>query len=384
MEKNFIQTISDSYEKNKILFYDNTLRDGEQFPGVYFTNSQKVKIAKILYDLGVDFFNVGFPAVSKLERNAIQAILEVIPNQKTVALARCIPEDIKMIKDLGVPTVSLFFPGSEILRKSKGKFQDDDEIDRIILECLKYAKSLGLNTIFAFEDTTRCDPLWLIERYKKYSIYTDAFGLTDTVGAASPWEIEKLTLLLNTLNKPLITHFHNDLGLANANSLVAAKSGCTILGCTVSGIGERAGNASLEEVSTAVKYLLDEESNIKQELLYKATKQVQDITNIRLDSLRPLVGDNAFKHESAIHVDSLLIDENSYQFVLPETMGRKMEFCLGKHSGVRGIIGFHKFYNLNLSDESYLSTQKIITSCIESGKKNITEEVLKQYELLTQ
>jgi len=364
-------------------FYDNTLRDGEQAPGVWFSPTQKVEIAKLLCDLGIDFLSVGFPAVGRHERQAIESVLRAVPPERTVGLARCCEADIQLVADAGIPCVSLFYPGSEILRRAKSKYLRNDELDALIVSCCRFARSLGMSVLFAFEDMLRCEIDWVVDRYKRYLPVVDAFGLTDTIGTGTPRVIDEYTRALLPLDRPIVTHFHNDMGLATANTLAAIESGAQIAGTTVSGIGERAGNASLEETAVAVSRLLGKKHGVQLSRLAGASEFVQRESGILLDPLRPIVGKHAFVHESGIHIDSLLRDERSYQAIAPTAVGRKMQFVLGKHSSKRAICWFLESNGLDASAGAIEQAREIIESALEHGVVHIEEALRRSLGLPT-
>lgn len=331
--------IENNFEKNfNFFFCDTTLRDGEQVTGVNYTVEQKLKIATLLDKLGVESIDAGFAATSPEERKAIKAISDAGLNLRTMSMCRVVKKDIDYAISCNVDGVILFIPGSDI--HIKAKFGSDIEKQRNILiqnslDCIKYAKDKGLKVEFGVEDSTRTEFNVLLEILSKAEeAGADWLGTTDTVGFFTPEKIyEFIKKLVENLNKPVGIHCHNDFGLATANTVAGLCAGAGYASPTVNGIGERAGNAALEEVIMILKVLYNQDLKYDCKILSELSEMVENYSKVKLDILKPIVGKNAYSHESGIHVDGMLKDTNTYEVFNPEQVGRKREYVLGKHSG---------------------------------------------------
>ncbi|MCM8759108.1 MAG: 2-isopropylmalate synthase [Candidatus Omnitrophica bacterium] len=329
---------------NQIIFFDTTLRDGEQSPGASLTSSAKLTIARQLEKLKVDVIEAGFPVASEDDAYAVSLIGKELKNCVVCALARCVVRDIEIalrsLEKARKPRLHLFLATSEIHRKyklSKAK----DEIIKIARDMVKFAKNFIDDIEFSPEDATRTEPDFLLEVCKtvvEQGVKT--LNIPDTVGYAVPEEYGNLIKFLkNNLPATVIlsVHCHNDLGLAVANSLAAIKNGARQVECTINGIGERAGNASLEEIAMNLvvrKGYYNAEIGIDTRQIYRTSKLVSSLTGIPVQPNKAIVGDNAFRHESGIHQDGILKYRETYEIMHPRMVGiPESKLVLGKHSG---------------------------------------------------
>lgn len=343
--------------QNKVLISDTTLRDGEQAPGASLDKEAKLSIARQLDLLGVDAIEAGFPAASKEDFEAVRLISRRVKRPLISALARCHRDDIEQavnaLKSGKQWGITLFIGTSPMLRRhslNKSKRQ----IIAILKESIRFALKFTDRVSFGAEDATRTEPKFL------YRIYEEAInagalviGFPDTVGWLVPDQvrerIEGIKQNVSNLNKALLAiHFHNDLGLALANSLTAIECGANIVQCTINGIGERAGNAALEEIVMAIRTRKDHYSrktNIDTKKLFATSKLVAELTGIPVSPHKPIVGDNVFTTEAGIHQAALLKDRLTYEIIKPSTVGRKSTaFVLGRHSGKHAVI--NRLYTL--------------------------------------
>ncbi len=343
----FIEIIK---RQKRILISDTTLRDGEQAPGASLNVAQKLTIAKQLDTLGVDSIESGFPASSKEDCEAARLISSEVKRPVISALSRCHKEDIKLaaesLKNARHWSISLFLGTSPILRKySLNKSRE--EVIEIMKDAIKFAKKFTDNVAFGAEDASRTEPEFL---YKVYREAIDAgvlaVGFTDTVGWLVPTQvkemIEGVKRNVPNLRKALFAvHFHNDMGLAVANSLAAIECGVNIVQCTINGLGERAGNASLEELVMALKvrkdyYRVNARVDTKQ--LFKTSQLVEELTGMGISSNKAIVGRNVFASEAGIHQAALLKKRTTYQIIKPEEVGQKgTTLVLGRHSGKHAV-----------------------------------------------
>ena len=326
-----------SQNAKKIIVYDTTLRDGEQMPGVAFSPEAKLEIAHALADAGIKEIEAGYPAVSDEEIETIKRIKETT-DAKILGLSRCRKEDIEACAAAGIDLVLLFIATSEIHLKYKLKMEETDVI-KSVADSIEFGKSMGMKMCFSTEDTTRTDKRFLDKIYSTAIQYgVERIGITDTVGCAAPEAIKYLTAeLKKKIRVPISVHLHNDFGLACANALAALDTGADAFAVTVMGIGERAGNLSLEQFVMAAKYLRGIETDIAIEKLPGLVEMVARYAKLPVPKNQPWVGENIFTHESGIHAIAVLANPFTYECVSPGVLNRKRRILLGKHSG-KGVI----------------------------------------------
>lgn len=331
----------------KIIIFDTTLRDGEQAPGASLNAVEKLEIAHALSELGVDVIEAGFPIASKGELESVKQIARIVKGPVICGLSRAIKADIdaaaEAVKYSSRPRIHVFLATSKIHMQHKLK-KAEDEILRLAVEFVRYAKKYCPDIEFSPEDASRSEREFL---FKVIEAVIDAGATTvnipDTVGFAEPGEYGSLIAAIKNnvpnIGKAVISvHCHNDLGLAVANSLEAVKNGARQVECTVNGIGERAGNASVEEVVMAIKTRRDVfpglETRIKTNNIYKVSRLVSKLTGFVIAPNKAIVGGNAFRHESGIHQDGVLKERSTYEIIKPEDVGFiGTGIVLGKHSG---------------------------------------------------
>lgn len=333
----FNQSVDLKFPSN-ITIYDTTLRDGEQTPGVCLRTPEKVKIARLLDKLRIDQIEAGFPVVSHEEERSIKAIVKEDLDAKILVLSRTKKEDIDTAIDCDVDGIITFMGTSDLHLKHKLNMSKE-EILNICLNSIEHAKDHGLFVAFSAEDATRTDLDFLKKLYKRAEDYgADRVHIADTVGAISP---QGMSYLVSELKKDLkidiALHCHNDFGMALSNSIAGLLAGANAVSTTVNGIGERAGNTSLEELVMTLKliYGIDLGFNIK--YFYRLSKMVEELTNMKIPDNKPIVGRNVFRHESGIHVDAVLEEPLTYEPFLPELIGHQRRIVLGKHSGCRAV-----------------------------------------------
>jgi len=318
----------------KITVYDSTLRDGEQMPGISFKTSDKIAIARKLDEVGVTQIEAGFPAVSREEKRAVRAVKGEGLNAEILALSRLTKEDIDTCLDCDIDMILLFIASSPLHLKYKLRMTEEEVLDKTGA-MVQYAKDHGLKTSFSTEDSTRTDFKFL----KKLNIMAekqgaDRIGITDTVGCIMPEGIRFLATKINqSLSTPFSIHLHNDFGLALANALVGVQCGASAVATTVNGIGERGGNLALEEFVVAMKVLYNRNLGVDTSGLKELSELVAKLSNVKIPKNKPLVGQNAFSHESGIHVAATLSCPMTYEAIPPGFVGNKRKLVLGKHSG---------------------------------------------------
>ena len=330
----------------KVVIFDTTLRDGEQSPGASMNTAEKVRLAVQLERLGVDVIEAGFPAASPGDFDAVRAIAGRIRNSRIAALARASKEDIDKawgsVKEAAHPVIHTFIATSDIHLEHKLRMTRE-QVVKAATEAVKYAKSLTAKVEFSAEDGSRSDPDFLCKVFgAAIEAGATTVNLPDTVGYAMPDEFGQLVAYVRK-NTPgmdrvvLSVHCHNDLGLATANSLAGLRNGARQVEVTINGIGERAGNTSLEEVVMAVytrKEHLALTTGINTREIHPASRLVSMITGIVVQPNKAIVGANAFAHEAGIHQDGVLKNRMTYEIMEPEIVGLSTNrLVLGKHSG---------------------------------------------------
>ena len=332
--------------KDKIIIFDTTLRDGEQSPGASMNTKEKIQIATQLEKLGVDVIEAGFAAASKGDFEAIYKISEVVKNSTICSLARALENDIeqaaKAIEPASKKRIHTFIATSPIHMKYKLKMTPDEVIKKAV-EAVKFAKSFVDDVEFSCEDAGRSDLGFLKEICSAViEVGAKTINIPDTVGIKMPSEVAYIIEEIKeyTKGKAIISvHNHNDLGLAVANSLAAIVAGARQIECTINGLGERAGNAALEEIVMALKvredYFDDVYTEINTKEIYPTSRMIASITGIEPQPNKAIVGKNAFAHESGIHQDGVLKHKKTYEIFSPEEIGLDLSdtLVLGKHSG---------------------------------------------------
>ena len=350
-----------------IRIYDTTLRDGEQTPGVTLTPQNKVKIAIQLDKLGVDVIEAGFPVVSQGEVDAVIEIAKQGLSSEIAGLARAEKHDIDAVMNCDLKYVHTFIATSDIHLQYKLKLSREEAL-RKAAEAVEYSKAHGLYVEFSAEDATRTDRQFLKQVYKAaVGAGADRIDVPDTVGYSSPKYIDSLIRELKTVvNVPISMHCHDDFGLAVANSIAGIEAGASCAHVTINGLGERAGNASLEEFVMALHCLYGKKTRIKTELLYETSRLVSSLTGIIVQPNKAIIGENAFGHESGIHTHGVLSNPLTYEPISPEMVGRKRWLEAGKHAGAHGVSAMLEEYGLKPTQEQL---KEIVGKIKELGDK---------------
>ena len=331
---------------SRIFIFDTTLRDGEQSPGVNLNMEEKLILAKQLAKLGVDVLEAGFPIASSGDFKAVQQIAREVKGPVITALARAHEKDIRAayeaIKEAEKPRIHTFLATSEIHMRKKLQ-KTAVEVKEMAVRAVKLAKSLVADVEFSAEDASRSELPFLCEVITAViAAGATVINIPDTVGYALPWEFGEFIGALkkgvpNIEQAVISVHCHNDLGMAVANSLAAVRNGARQIEVAVNGIGERAGNASLEEVVMALytrRNSLGFTTGIKTREIYRTSRLVSTLTGMAVQPNKAIVGKNAFAHESGIHQDGVLKERTTYEIMNPEMLGiSSPKLVLGKHSG---------------------------------------------------
>ena len=364
-------------KKWNIEICDVTLRDGEQTPGVAFTAEEKKDIASRLDAIGVEVIEAGFPIVSVHEKEIVREISRLGLNAKICGLSRACREDVDASLDAEVDMIGLFIAPSDLHLKYKHK-KPREVVVANALEQLDYAVDHGLIVRFGTEDASRTDPDILVDIYKQAAEHKATYvTYADTTGRLTPLEIADIMKnIIPRIPIPLAIHAHNDMGCATANTLIAAELGAFQLHTTVNGLGERAGNARLEEVlvALALKGGIDRYDLTGIPVL---SEHVQNYTGIYMPATKPVVGANAFAHESGIHIAAILENPETYESVPPSLLGLERKFILGKHTGKRALTHILSTFGYNISDDQIMQVLAMIKEQSED-KSRITTEVLRK------
>jgi len=349
---------------DKVIIFDTTLRDGEQSPGASMNTGEKLRLATQLEHLGVDVIEAGFPAASEGDFEAVSLISQRLKHIEVAGLARTSKNDIDRawgaIKMAVKPRIHTFIATSDIHMTHKLRMTKEQVLEKTV-EAVKYARSLTDRVEFSAEDGSRSDRDFLCKVFEA-AIESGAttVNLPDTVGYAIPHEFGELVSYVMShtpnMHKAILSiHCHNDLGLATSNTLAAIRSGARQAEVTINGIGERAGNASLEEVVMCIHTrpnVFSVSTNINTRLLYPTSRQVRMITGIMVQPNKAIVGANAFAHEAGIHQDGILKNPMTYEIMKPETIGlNRNQIVLGKHSGRHALYSHLKDLGYELSEE---------------------------------
>jgi 2-isopropylmalate synthase len=372
----------------KIKIFDTTLRDGEQSPGFTMNLTEKVKIAKQLEELGVDVIEAGFAIASPGDFNAIKEISRNVSDVSVASLARTTKLDIdkawEALQFAKKPRIHIFIATSDIHLKHKLKLTKEEALKQAV-EAVRYAKRFFDDIEFSAEDAARSDVNFLIQIFTAVIAEgARTINVPDTVGYTTP---DEYFMLIKTLKEQIpniegvdiSVHCHNDLGFAVANSLAAINGGATQIECTINGIGERAGNAALEEIAMAIntrKDFFQCETNINTKHILKTSKLLQNITGIRVQPNKAIVGENAFAHEAGIHQHGMLQNRTTYEIMTPESIGLSMsKIVLGKHSGRHAFIDRVNALGFDLSAEEMQHAFKSFIDLCDKKKEIFDRDI---------
>ena len=369
---------------NQIKIFDTTLRDGEQSPGCSMNLKEKIEVAKCLERLKVDVIEAGFAISSPGDFESVKTIAETVRDCSVASLARATQKDIdcawEAVKNAADPRIHVFLATSPLHMEYKLKMTPEQVLARTA-EMVKYAKQYTSNIEFSCEDATRSDTDFLIQVVNA-AVKNGAtvINLPDTVGYTTPDEMRKLIedVMAGVENSDKVefsVHCHNDLGMAVANSLECVRAGATQVECTVNGIGERAGNASLEEIVMALrtrKDFYDAETGVNTKQIYRSSKLLSNITGVPIPPSKAIVGANAFAHESGIHQHGVIANARTYEIMNSTDVGIPQNtMVLGKHSGKHALREKLESMGYELSDEELESVFTRFKDLADK-KKNIT------------
>ena len=355
----------------KVLFWDETMRDGEQTPGVTFSPEEKLKIATVLSEMGVDIMDVGIPVVSREEARGVKLVANAGLDASILAACRAVRKDVEACIECDADEVSIFIACSDLHLKYKLKMTREQVLEAAVREC-EYAKAHGVGVTFVTEDTFRADFEYVV---KLYNAAIDAGAtrvvLSDTIGYTTPTMMQWFIGRVRERFKPaqLSVHCHNDFGLAVANTLAALEAGVEVPHTCVNGLGERSGNASFEELVMALEVLYGYKTGIDVSRIAEVSKLVEWLSGVPIAVNKAVVGYNSFSHESGIHADGVIKMTSTYEPMQPERIGRERRFIFGKHTGSTAVEDRLKKHGIPATPEQVKEVVGMIKDLAESRSK---------------
>ena len=369
--------VLDKIKEKEIKIVDTTLRDGEQTAGVAFANHEKVIIAQALSDIGIDQLEVGIPTMGGDEKESIKAICKRGLKSSIMAWNRAVITDIEQSIDCGVDAVAISLSVSDIHIEHKLKKSREWVLENMY-NAVSYAKKNGLYISVNGEDASRADVDFLIEFINlAKEAGADRFRYCDTVGVMEPFTLrETIEKIHKATNFDIEMHTHNDFGMATANAIAGIVGGANHIGVTVNGLGERAGNAALEEVIMALKFVYGYETNIDTTKFREISKYVSQASGRALPPWKARVGTNMFRHESGIHADGAMKNPKNYEAFDPSEVGLERQIVIGKHSGKAAIINKFKEYGIELSPIESENMLELVRQTSVRMKRNLFDKEL--------
>ncbi|AEE95534.1 homocitrate synthase [Mahella australiensis] len=370
------------YKRDKIYTVDTTLRDGEQTAGVVFANTEKLEIAKMLDELGVDQLEVGIPTMGGDEEEAIRAIVKANLKASIMAWNRAVVADVQHSIDCGVDAVAISISTSDIHIQYKLQKSREWVLESMV-KAVEFAKKNGVYVSVNAEDASRTDDEFLatFARTAKEA-GADRLRFCDTMGILDPFmTYDKITTLLNNVDIDIEMHTHNDFGMATANALAGLKAGANYVGVTVNGLGERAGNAALEEVIMAIKYVWGYKVDVDTKKFKALSEYVAKASGRELPIWKAIVGSNMFAHEAGIHADGVIKNPRTYEVFNPEEVGLERQIVIGKHSGTAAIKNKFKEYGIQLDEkDANALLVKVRALSVELKRPLFDKELVSLYE----
>ncbi|HHX51661.1 MAG TPA: homocitrate synthase [Clostridia bacterium] len=365
-----------------ILFVDTTLRDGEQTAGVVFANQEKLRIAKLLAEVGVHQIEAGIPVMGGDEKQVIKDIVDLDLPASIMGWNRAVISDVEHSLDCGVDAVAISISTSDIHIQHKLQSTKEKVLSSMVKAC-EFAKKHNLYVSVNAEDASRSEMDFLL-RFAKEAKEAGANRLRycDTVGTMEPFTTyDRIKLIIDTVGIDVEMHMHDDFGMATANTIAGIKAGARYAGVTVNGLGERAGNAPLEEVVMVLKHLYQVDLGFKTEMFREIAEYVSRASGRFLPAWKSIVGSNMFAHESGIHADGALKNPLTYEVFTPEEVGLERQIVIGKHSGTAAIKAKFAEYGIALSDADAVEILAGVRAMAVSLKRSLFDkEVVYIYE----
>ena len=375
--------VSNLKENKKVTIVDTTLRDGEQTAGVVFANEEKIVIAQMLSDLGADQLEVGIPTMGGDEKEAIKQIVKRNLKPSIMAWNRAVIGDIEQSIDCGVDAVAISISVSDIHIQHKLRTSREWVLENMV-KSVEFAKKNGLYVSVNGEDASRADKDFLVEYINAAKqAGADRFRYCDTVGIMEPFKIrDDIKYIYDKTGFDIEMHTHDDFGMATANAVAGIKGGASHVGVTVNGLGERAGNAALEEVIMALMLVYGYNGEeINTQMFREVSQYVSRASGRELPIWKAIVGTNMFAHESGIHADGAIKDPTNYEAFDPAIVGLERQIVIGKHSGRASIINKFKEYNRVLTDDEAKGILELVRSTSVRLKRTLFDkEVVQLYK----
>ncbi len=358
-----------------VIISDTTLRDGLQAPGIYLSFKQRLEIAKLLKQAGIREIEAGIPAAGKEEMKHLEKLIETLHDDtfRIITWNRGKKEDIRKSISCNAKAINISFPVSDIMIGKKLR-KDKKWVMTQLASCLEFAKEKDLYVSIGCEDATRSDILFLINFIKlAKKLGADRVRIADTTGCMTPSKIKNLIKRIkDNIEIPIEIHTHNDFGLATANALAGVEAEVNFVSTSVNGIGERAGNASIEEIATSLEILYKIKTGINLKLLPTVSSTLSIFSGIKIPQNKPIIGENVFTSKSGIHIDGILKEQKNYISLKPELFGRNLKFYIGYYSGVKTVKKLVKKIGLNLTDKEI---RKLHLLLFETGKSFTIDEL---------
>jgi homocitrate synthase NifV len=375
--------VSNLKNNKKVTIVDTTLRDGEQTAGVVFANEEKIVIAQMLSDLGVDQLEVGIPTMGGDEKRAIKEIVKRNLKSSIMAWNRAVIGDIEQSIDCGVDAVAISISVSDIHIQHKLKTSREWVLESMV-KSVEFAKKNGLYVSVNGEDASRADKDFLVEYINAAKqAGADRFRYCDTVGIMEPFKIrDDIKYIYDKTDFDIEMHTHDDFGMATANAVAGIKGGASHVGVTVNGLGERAGNAALEEVIMALMLVYGYNGDgINTQMFREVSQYVSRASGRELPIWKAIVGTNMFAHESGIHADGAIKDPKNYEAFDPEIVGLERQIVIGKHSGRASIINKFREYNRELTEDEATGILELVRATSVRLKRTLFDkEVVQLYK----
>lgn len=356
----------------RIRFWDETLRDGEQTPGVYFSPEEKLEIATLLSEIGIHIMDVGIPVVSKEEHRGVKLVANAGLQASIMGACRAVRRDVEACIECDVDEVSIFIACSDLHLKYKLGMSREQVLEAAVREC-EYAKAHGVGVTFVTEDTFRADFEYVVSLYNA-AIDAGATRIVfaDTVGYVTPSTMAWFLTRLKDRLKPaqLSVHCHDDFGLAVANSLAACEVGVEVPHTTINGLGERAGNASFEELVMSLEVLYGYKTGLDLSRIAEASRLVEKLSGVPVGVNKAIVGYNSFSHESGIHADGVIKMTATYEPMQPEMIGRQRRFIFGKHTGSTAVEDRLRKNGISATREQVQRIVQLVKELAESRSKD--------------
>ncbi|GBC75456.1 2-isopropylmalate synthase [archaeon HR06] len=347
-----------NHKARSVKILDSTLREGEQGSGIYFTLGQKVQIAWMLDYFGVDAIEIS-PIISKEHEEATTRIIKAGLKAKIVAHLRALPSDIDVALKCDAKCIAMYHSVSDLHLNYKLRVSREKALERMV-KAIDYAKAHGLELRMTMEDASRADPAFLLKACKVVEeAKADRISIPDTVGVMKPSGMYNLVKMVKEkIRIPIDVHCHNDLGLALANSLAGYEAGADQIHVTVNGIGERVGITSLDELVMALKVLYNLDLKVRYEMLKELSETIAHYAKIKIQSSKPLVGENAYKHKAGTHIAAVIRNPQAYEVIPPSFIGNKRKLIFGELSGKNGAAFLMKILGLDPNPELAIKLAK--------------------------